>query len=294
MNPFAVGEVRNRNGHAAHRDGLLAQRGDAHPGSCVVYVDRDGRLILTKKGKYALPETTGLIPARAVILRSGVPIAKPLDGGCDIRISRRGDLRAMNGDLILIRRDKHFKHDPAAKCELVAVTERAHSSFPAVLRMEERQIAQEPLVVKKGHRKKVLYREPEIFKVMSAEPFDTRISCDIDVEGDLMGAQPGDAVVLQVIDWPRHGVPLRAQVQQVLGAGADIRVQLKALAQSHHLSQEFPEDALAQAAALPGSVRPEDMQGRADARGTTLFTIDGADAKDFDDEIGRASCRERV
>ncbi|MBR3993590.1 MAG: hypothetical protein IKI92_07005, partial [Anaerotignum sp.] len=42
----------------------------------------------------------------------------------------------------------------------------------------------------------------------SAEPFDMRILCNIDVEGDLMGAKIGDAVVLKVIDWPRHKVPM--------------------------------------------------------------------------------------
>ena len=101
--------------------------------AALVRMTRDGRLIFTKKGKYALPDTVGLIPARAVILRSGVPIAKPLDGSGDIRISRHGDLRAMNGDLILVRRDKHYRHNPNEKCELVAVTERAHPTFTAVL-----------------------------------------------------------------------------------------------------------------------------------------------------------------
>ena len=252
--------------------------------AALMRMTRDGRLVMTKKGKYALPDIVGLIPARAVVLRSGVPIAKPLDGSDDIRISRHGDLRAMHGDLILVRREKQ-KRGYNDRCELVAVTERAHPVFTAVLRMAERKIEQEPIIVKKGRRTKIRYREPEIVRVLSAEPFDMRILCNIDVEGDLMGAKIGDAVVLRVIDWPRHKVPMRAEVQQVLGAGWDIRVQLKALTETHGLSREFPEEALKQAEALPESVREEDMEGRTDAREVELFTIDGADAKDFDDAV---------
>ena len=252
--------------------------------AALVRMTRDGRLIYTRKGKYALPETVGLIPARAIVLRSGVPIAKPLDGSDDIRISRHGDLRAMHGDLILVRREKH-KRGFNDKCELVAVTERAHQTFTAVLRMDERKIEQEPLVVKRGRHTKIRYREPEIVRVLSAEPFDMRILCKIDVEGELMGAKLGDAVVLRVIDWPRHKTPMRAEVQQVLGAGWDIRVQLKALTETHNLNQEFPEDAIRQAESLPCEVSQEEIEGRTDLRGTTLFTIDGEDAKDFDDAV---------
>jgi len=244
----------------------------------------DGRLVYTKKGKYALPDTVGLIPARAFILRSGVPLAKPLGGGGDIRISRHGDLRAMHGDLIYVRMEKH-KRGYNDKCELVAVAERAHPTFTAVLRMAERKIEQEPLIVKRGRHTKIRYREPEIVRVLSAEPFDMRILCNIDVEGDLMGAKIGDAVVLKVIDWPRHKVPMRAEVQQVLGAGWDVRVQLKALIETHGLETEFADDALRQAEALPGEVTEGDLIGRFDARGIPLFTIDGADAKDFDDAV---------
>lgn len=246
---------------------------------------RDGRLVLTKKGKYALPETTGLIPARAFILRSGVPIARPLDGGDDMRISRRGDLRALHGDLILVRPEHKRRSDARARCELAAVTERAHPVFTAVLRMDERKIAREPETVGRGRRRKTIYREPEIRRVLSAEPFDLRTTCEIDVEGDLKGAKVGDAVTLRVVEWPRHKTPMRAEVQRTLGAGWDVRAQLKALLDTHNLRDEFPDDALEQAGRFPEEISDDDRRGRADARNVVLFTIDGEDAKDFDDAV---------
>ncbi len=243
---------------------------------------REGRLLLTRKGKYALPEQTGAIPARALVLRSGVPIARPLDGSEEMRIVG-GDLRAMNGDLILVRRSGRVGE--RAKCDLVSVTERANDTFTAVLFMDERKIIPEPYFVRKGRHKKHVRPAPYYERVLSATPFDTRILCRIDVEGDLMGAKVGDAVVLKVIEWQRHKVPMRAQVTKVLGAGWNVRTQLIALTESHDLPREFSAEALRQAEKLPREVRPEDVKNRADARNTLLFTIDGADARDFDDAV---------
>ncbi len=253
--------------------------------AALVRMTRDGRLILTRKGRYALPESTGLIPARAFVLRSGVPIAKPLDGSEEMRISRHSDLRALNGDLILVRRERRARNGEGGRCDLAAVTERVHPTLTAVLCMEERKIIQEPVLVRRGRRKKLVYPEPIVRRVLSARPFDLRIFCNIDVEGDLMGASVGDAVLLRVLDWPRHKVPMRVQVEKVLGSGWDIRTQLKALAETHHLAQEFSPKALEQAQHLPDRVTEADMAGRTDARDTVLFTIDGADAKDFDDAV---------
>ncbi len=250
----------------------------------LVRMTRDGRLVYTKKGKYALPESLGLIPARAFVLRSGATIARPLDGSEELKLSRTSDLRAMHGDLIQVRREKN-RHMFIDKYELVAVSERAYQTVTAVLQMEERKIEHPPVIVRRGRSKKIRRREPEIVRVLAAEPLDRHVVCHIDVEGDLKGAQVGDAVVLKIIDWPRHKTPMRCEVQEVLGDGWDVRVQLKALVEGYRLRREFLEEAVSQAEALPGEVYEEDGEGRLDARDVTLFTIDGEDAKDFDDAV---------
>lgn len=281
-------ETYLRNGRKAATSLELIEALDAPAdqlSEALMRMTRDGRLVLTKKGKYALPETTGLIPAKAFILRSGIPLARPLDGGDDMRISRRGDLRALHGDLILVRPEHKRRSDARARCELVAVTERAHPVFTAVLRMDERKTAHEPIMIGHGRRRKMVYRDPEVRRVLSAEPFDLRTTCEIDVEGDLKGAKVGDAVTLRVVEWPRHKTPMRTEVQRTLGAGWDVRAQLKALLDTHNLRDKFPDDALEQAARFPEETSDRDRRGRADARNVMLFTIDGEDAKDFDDAV---------
>ena len=57
------------------------------------------------------------------------------------------------------------------------------------------------------------------------------------------------------------------------------------LVSSFRIRTVFPPDVLKEMEGLPDEPRPEDIRGRLDLRGETIFTIDGADAKDFDDAI---------
>ncbi|MEL6904970.1 MAG: RNB domain-containing ribonuclease [Planctomycetota bacterium] len=58
------------------------------------------------------------------------------------------------------------------------------------------------------------------------------------------------------------------------------------LLRSFRLRTVFPDDVLAELEGLPEDPTPADIEGRLDLRGETIFTIDGADAKDYDDAIG--------
>jgi len=240
-----------------------------------------GRAVLSKKGKYAAPEALGLIPARAVITRSGAPHARPLDGSPEMRLSRAGELRAMHGDLILVRRGQRG----AGLCELVAVTRRATEKLVGVLKMETRFLEKASVIVRRGRRKKLLRQPPEAVEYLSARPCDLHVACGIEVTGDTHGARPGDTVVLRILEWPRRHVPLRAEIIRVLGRGLDVGIQLDALIETHGLPVAFPEEALREADRLPGGVAAGDLEDRFDARGIPLFTIDGEDAQDFDDAV---------
>ena len=248
-------------------------------------LEREGRVRLSKKGKYAPSERLGLVSARIFMLRTGVPVAKPLDGGPEMRVMRRGDLRGMHGDRVLVRPIKARREGEIAKCEVEAILERAHERFPAVL--VEQQVVEQPpaYFVRKGHRRRRVLPRPVVHTVLTARPYDVHTVCRIELSGDLLGARAGDAVELQILEYPRHGVPLQARVLRRLGEGDSARVQLRALLEGHDIREDFPEDALEQARALPREVREEDLAGRFDARPLAAFTIDGEDAKDFDDAV---------
>ena len=238
-----------------------------------------------KKNKYAWSEVLDLALSRVFMLRSGVPIARPLSGAPEMRINRAGDMRAMHGDLVLVHPDPKVRPGETLKCYLAAIIERAHDRFVGVL--TEQEVREQPpaYFVRRGHKRKRVMPKPVFHTVLTARPYDVHMVCKIDLTGDLLGAKPGDAVELKIVDYPRHGVPLKAQVTRVLGNGGSAQVQLRALLEGHGIREDFPEDALAEAGSLPDSVREEDLSGRFDARSLTAFTIDGEDAKDFDDAV---------
>lgn len=68
----------------------------------------------------------------------------------------------------------------------------------------------------------------------------------------------------------------------------DVESEEMELVRSFRIRTVFPDDVLEELEDLPADPRPSDWEGRRDLRGETIFTIDGADAKDYDDAIGIA------
>ncbi len=93
---------------------------------------------------------------------------------------------------------------------------------------------------------------------------------------------PGDFVTAHVSTYPQDGLPGAFTVERVIGRGPV--AELRAIAIAHELRDEFPADALQEAERL-ADVGAADAQGRRDLRAQEAFTIDGADAQDFDDAV---------
>ncbi|MBU2089094.1 MAG: ribonuclease R, partial [Alphaproteobacteria bacterium] len=97
---------------------------------------------------------------------------------------------------------------------------------------------------------------------------------------DSAGAQPGDLVVAEIIRAPRLGVQ-SAKVIEVLGSTGNPRSISLIAIHTNDIPTEFPEAALA----LAAKAKPVALGKRTDLRGIPLVTIDGADARDFDDAV---------
>ncbi|MBD5539398.1 MAG: VacB/RNase II family 3'-5' exoribonuclease [Desulfovibrio sp.] len=76
-----------------------------------------------------------------------------------------------------------------------------------------------------------------------------------------------------------------ARLAGAYGREDDVAVQEALVKLNHEAPREFPPAALAEAARLPQGPTPADMAGREDVRHLPLVTIDGADARDFDDAV---------
>jgi ribonuclease R len=117
-------------------------------------------------------------------------------------------------------------------------------------------------------------------------PFDRRLRLEVEVEnGDAIEEGAFVVVAVDHKGSSRLG-PLLGRVERELGAPHEPGVDGEVVVAHYELSTSFPVAAEAEADALPQSPAESDVSGRRDLRAELTVTIDGADAKDFDDAIG--------
>jgi ribonuclease R len=109
----------------------------------------------------------------------------------------------------------------------------------------------------------------------------------VHVLGFAKGVEPRQGLVasLRIERWPTLERVAGGTVTAILGSPNDPKVRRAAVLASRDIPTEFPEAALAEAAALPEEPEPASWAGRPELFDLPVFTIDGADAKDFDDAV---------
>jgi ribonuclease R len=222
-------------------------------------MERDGQLMPNRKGVLLLASKLDLIAGRVVGHRDGFGFLVCDQGGPDVFLPPREMQKAMHGDRVLARRTGY---DTRGRPEgvIVEVTERAHRRLVGRL-LSERGVT---IVV----------------------PEDQRIKHDILIPpGDAKHAQPGQVVTVEITDPPSgHAAPI-GKIVEVLGEIDDPGMEIEIAVRKFDVPHAFSDAALAQASKLPGEVRPADAKGRIDLRDVPLVTIDGEDARDFDDAV---------
>src|SRR5207247_769340 len=117
-------------------------------------------------------------------------------------------------------------------------------------------------------------------------PQEQRITVPIVVpRGADGGAADGDMVVAELVHYPGLASEAEARVSAVLGPATDPRVETEAVIAAHDLPREFPPEVAAAARRAPASVPAAALAGRLDLRGLPIVTIDGENARDFDDAV---------
>lgn len=158
---------------------------------------------------------------------------------------------ALDGDRVLAERIGR------ERVVVSRVLERAHASIVGVLRECEGRLVIAPL--------------------------ERRLPQAIAVVGPTEGAQIGDIVRTDVQQWEDEG-GMAVRVVERIGSFDQARYALDALVRSMHLRESFPQEVLDQADTCRDADPADDPQ-REDLRGLLSFTIDGRDAKDFDDAV---------
>ena len=117
-------------------------------------------------------------------------------------------------------------------------------------------------------------------------PEDRRYGQDILIpKGATGNAQVGQVVVVELTEAPSlFGQPV-GRVKEVLGEMDDPGMEIEIAVRKYNVPHQFSSACLAQAAELPAKVRTKDLIDRIDLRDVPLVTIDGEDARDFDDAV---------
>lgn len=117
-------------------------------------------------------------------------------------------------------------------------------------------------------------------------PEDQRIKHDVNIApSDLGGAMHGQVVTCEIIRQPSRHLPPQGKITEVLGEIDDPGMEIEIAVRKFDVPHQFSEATLAEADKLPLRVTASDLEGRVDLRDLPFFTIDGEDARDFDDAI---------
>ena len=117
-------------------------------------------------------------------------------------------------------------------------------------------------------------------------PEDKRYGQDILVpKNAIPDATAGQVVAIELTEPPSMYSQPVGRVTEVLGEIDDPGMEIEIAVRKYEVPHLFSAETLAQAAALPDKIRPADRKGRIDLTDVPLVTIDGEDARDFDDAV---------
>ncbi|ADV67755.1 ribonuclease R [Deinococcus maricopensis] len=221
-----------------------------------------GLVVRTRKHTYGLPEAMNLVRGRFQASAAGFGFVVPDDGGDDYYVAPEGTLEAWNGDIVLVRpegRGGRRGDSPAAV--VVRIVQRAYTQLVGTLEYA------------RG------------YAILKAD--DARARHRIMLVPDGTEDVPGGARVVAALFWPEQTGEdeVYGQITRVLGEQDDPETETQAVIVKYGLHDDFPEEALAEAEAIPRQLPPSALVGRLDLRDRNIFTVDGRDAKDFDDAI---------
>ncbi|HGG59805.1 MAG TPA: ribonuclease R [Gammaproteobacteria bacterium] len=222
-------------------------------------MERDGQLVRNRRNAYLPITEAELIRGRVTAHPDGFGFLIPDEGGEDLFLSPKQMRSLLHGDRIVARVtgiDRRGRREGA----LVEVLERAHHEVVGRYQVEG--------------------------GIGFVIPDNKRITQDILVPAERAGdARPGQIVVAAISEQPtRHNQPI-GKIVEVLGEHMAPGMEIDIALRNHELPHVWPEDVLRQTAGYAAEVPEEAKAGREDLRELPLVTIDGEDARDFDDAV---------
>lgn len=223
-------------------------------------MQRDGQLFIDRQGAIGISTRTDLLHCRIIGHRDGYGFAHPLAGESDdLFLTARQMRSVMDGDEVLVSlRGTDSRGRPEGR--VVEVLVHAH--------------------------REVVGRYVEEGGIGCLIPHNPRITQQILIPPKRKGsAQHGQIVSVQITDYPTSILGGKGEVTEVLGNHLDPGLEIDVAIRAHGIPFEWSDAVLREAGALRDEPSDEDKQGRVDCRSMPFVTIDGEDARDFDDAV---------
>ncbi len=222
-------------------------------------MERDGQLVRNRRGAFCLVNKRDLIAGRIIAHPDGFGFLHPDQGGKDLFLTPRQMRTVLHGDRAVVRVvgvDERGRKEGA----VVEVLERANHNVVGRLHVE--------------------------MGLGFVQPDNKRLHQEIIVpEAEWHGAQHGQIVVAEIVEQPTKRTQPVGRIVEVMGEHMAPGMEIEMAIRSHELPVGWPDDVEQEISGLAPEVDESAKQGREDLRQLPLVTIDGADARDFDDAV---------
>ncbi|MCW8387473.1 ribonuclease R [Fluoribacter dumoffii] len=220
---------------------------------------RDGQIMQDRRGRFCLMQRINLSRGTVQGHPDGYGFFIPDDGSEDMFLSAKEMRAVMHGDVVLAYQvgvDRRGR--PEAKIHEVI----EHANATVVGRF---------------------FTDHGVNFVL---PDSKHLTQDISIPQEMVnGAKNGQIVLVELITYPSKRTQAIGKVIHVLGEHMAPGMEIQVALYAHGIPFEWPEDVSIDVAKIPQHVTEEQIRGRTDLRGLPFVTIDGEDAKDFDDAV---------
>ncbi len=220
---------------------------------------RDGQLVQNRKSAFGLPEKMDLIKGRVSANSGGFGFLIPEDGSEDLFLSS-GQMKAVfDGDIVLAK--------------VSGVDHRGRKEG----RVEE---------ILERHTHEVVGRCFMESGVFFLEPDNKKIFQDIIlIESEVKTKGAGEFVVVDIVQQPSYRSPPLGKISEVLGEHMAPGMEIDVAIRTHHLPFRWSDATEQELKKIKSRISKQDVNERVDLRARNFVTIDGEDARDFDDAV---------
>ncbi len=220
---------------------------------------RDGQLMRNRRGAYCLIDKLDLLRGRVIGHKDGFGFLQLEQGGADLFLNPKQMRQVFDGDVVLARESGTTRRGQG-EATIVEVIERKHAQIV-------------------GH----LSEEQGVWYVT---PDNARISQQISIPRKERGkARAGQIVSVEILAQPSISSPAVGRVAEVLGDHMGPGMEIDVALRTHEIPVAWPAAVLKEADSYAELVDEEHKKCRVDLRHLPFVTIDGEDARDFDDAV---------